>query len=116
MTKRKEFTSRTKIKAFEATGGRCNRCTRKVGLGGEPAEYHHKVTCEDGGDNSLDNCEVLCAACHSHQTHKIEAPAKAEGRRHTAKRAGVKKKTRNQLPGGRGTKIKIKVGGEVVRR
>ncbi len=116
MTKRKEFTSRTKVKAFELAGGRCNRCTRKVGLGGEPAEYHHKVTCEDGGDNSIENCEVLCASCHSHQTHKVEAPAKAEGRRHTAKRAGVKPKTRSAFQTSRDGPYKAKIGGGIERR
>lgn len=116
MTKRKEFTNRTKAAVFIRENGLCERCKRKVGVGGEPSEFHHRITCEDGGDNSAENCELLCKGCHSHQTHKVEAPAKAQGRRHTLKRAGVEKKSRNPLPGGRGSKLKKKIGGEVVER
>ena len=116
MTRRKEFTNRTKAKVFTREDGHCERCNRKVGVGGEPAEFHHRITCEDGGDNSAENCELLCAQCHSHQTHKVEAPAKAEGRRHTLKRAGVKDAKRRKLPGGRDSKIKIKMDGTVVMR
>jgi 5-methylcytosine-specific restriction endonuclease McrA len=116
MTRRKEFTKRTKASAFTRANGRCEKCTRKVGDGGERCEFDHKVSCEDGGDNSLDNCCVLCVHCHSHKTHKVEAPAKAEGRRHTLKRAGVKKKTPNNLPGSKDSGWKRKITGEWVRR
>lgn len=116
MTRRQEFTNRTKAKVFTRENGRCERCTRKVGIGGEPAEFHHRVTCEDGGDNSEENCELLCAACHSHQTHKVEAPAKAEGRRHTLRQAGVKPKSRNSFATNRNGAWKRKMNGELVRR
>ena len=116
MTKRQEFTKRTKAAVFTREDGRCERCTRKVGIGGEPAEFHHRVTCEDGGDSSAENCELLCKGCHSHQTHKVEAPAKAEGRRHTLKRAGVKAKTRSAFQTSRDGPFKAKIGGGVERR
>lgn len=112
----KEFSNATKAKAFERAGGCCQECTRKVGTGGERAEYDHHKPIWDGGDSSLDNCRVLCAHCHSEITHKEQAPARAEGRRHTLKRAGVKKKPRAILPGSRLSKFKRKVDGTVVRR
>ena len=116
MTRRKEFTTRTKLKAFERAGGRCEECARRVGLGGEPVEYDHIVTCEDGGGNDLDNCQVLCVHCHKVKTHKIEAPAKAEGRHHTAKRAGIKPKRRSTFATNRDGPFKALLDGTVVRR
>lgn len=115
MTSRREFTARTKTRAFAKAGGCCERCGVKLATGKAAPEYHHKVTAEDGGGNGLENCEVLCRACHAHQTHKVEAPAKAEGRRKMMKHHG-EKKSRFPLPGGRGSRLKRKIGGEVVRR
>jgi 5-methylcytosine-specific restriction endonuclease McrA len=116
MTERQEFTPRTKAAAFKRAGGCCEECGRKLGVGGEPCEFDHKVSCEDGGDNSLANCQCLCAQCHGHKTHKIEAPAKAEGRRHTLKMAGVKKKPRNPIPGSKASGWKRTIDGRTVRR
>lgn len=107
-----EFTGRTKAAAFLACNGQCEVCTRKLGDGGEPAEFDHKVSVEDGGDNSLGNCQCLCRSCHKHKTHKVEAPAKAEGRRQTLKRAGVKQKPKwGRLPGSKESGWKQKIGG-----
>lgn len=115
MTRRQEFTARTKAQAFHRCGGHCEECGVKLGAGKSAPEYDHKLSCEEGGDNSLENCMVLCKACHGVKTHKVEAPAKAEGRRNLMKHHG-QKRSRFPLPGGRDAPLKRKVDGTVVER
>lgn len=68
--------------AFKRSGGRCEctsdhdgdvnaphlegRCRRTFSeeFGGWIA--HHKVSIINGGDNSLENCEIICDGCHKH--------------------------------------------------
>ncbi len=71
-----------KKKAFIRSGGRCE-CTRShegddnaPHFGGRckrtfSEEYggwvaFHKISLLNGGDNSLENCEIICEACHKH--------------------------------------------------
>lgn len=118
MTRRQEFSANTKAKAFRRANERCEICTRKVGLGGEPAEYdHHPVSADDGGSNDLSNCRVLCRECHLQHTRQ-QTTERAEGRRHLRRRAGVRpsRKWRRPLPGSRDSGWKAKVGGGWERR
>lgn len=64
--RRAEFSPRTKRQAWERSGGRCEaeNCGRKIFPGDGP-EYDHRIPDAAGGDNSLKNCQVLCAWCHS---------------------------------------------------
>ena len=115
MTNRQEFTTRTKAAAFRRANGCCEACGVKLGAGKAAPEYDHKLSCEEGGDNSIQNCAVLCGPCHGLKTHKIEAPAKAQGRRNLMKHHG-QTRSRFPLPGGRGGKWKRKIDGTVERR
>lgn len=120
MVRRLEFTARTKAQAFARADGCCERgrggCGVKLGVGKAAPEYDHIRTAEEGGDNSLENCAVLCKACHAHKTHKVEAPGKAKGRRNLMKHQGQKPPPRNPLPGSRASRFKQKIGGGWVRR
>lgn len=44
-------------------GGRCPRTFSELYGGWVP---FHKVSLINGGDNSLENCEIICEACHLH--------------------------------------------------
>lgn len=110
---RREFTRTTKLAAFERAGGCCEQCGRKIVA--ERPEYDHRIPCEMGGDNSLDNCQVLCPWCHAEKTHKEDAPARAKSRRVRARHVGART-PKATLPGGKGSKLKRKVNGEVVER
>ena len=116
MTRRRsnDFTNATKAKAYLRDGGRCVLCTRKVGVGGEQAEYDHIKPVWEGGDNSLENCRTLCAHCHQPVT-KEQAGQRSEARRHQKKMAGIKPRKRVIL-GSKASPLKKKVSGEVVRR
>ncbi|MBU1937676.1 HNH endonuclease [bacterium] len=48
------------------------RCQAKSKL-----EYHHRIPKEKGGDNSFENCEVLCEVCHKH-VHGFEGNASSD--------------------------------------
>ncbi len=99
---RAEFTNNTKAIVFRRQNGKCAECGRKMGVGGEAVEYNHIQPAWEGGSNSPENCEALCAyPCHARKTGK-QAGQRAEARRHTKKQAGLKKKKR-LIPGSKGS-------------
>jgi len=90
MQMRSEFTAKTKLQAFERSGGRCESCTAKLFPGNGP-EYDHRIACELGGDNSLDNCVCLCRACHKLKTSKHDMPRIAKAKRVQRRHACIKR-------------------------
>lgn len=107
-----EFTNLTKARAFERDGGSCKKCTRKVGVGYEPAEFDHIKPVWEGGDASLDNCRTLCRECHL-QVTGVQAGQRAKARKHQKKQAGIKPKPKwkKRLPFGKDDPRKAKIGG-----
>jgi hypothetical protein len=59
-TRQVDFSEKTKNRALEVAEGRCQRCWSASNL-----EFHHKVPAIHGGDNTFENCVVLCARCHA---------------------------------------------------
>jgi len=58
-----EFSSAVKKKAIERSGNRCERCSVDFDedfIG----EFHHINPIVYGGDNSFENCSLLCHNCH----------------------------------------------------
>ena len=74
MAERDEFSAGTKQQALERQGYRCASCGTKIyAVGeagqakhkfGERAEAHHVQHAKYSGLGSLDNCVVICRACH----------------------------------------------------
>lgn len=72
--KRNEFQQFTKQLALKRQKNKCASCGTKIFfLGqigqsfhkyGEGARAHHMRHCQQGGDNSMSNCVVLCHSCH----------------------------------------------------
>ena len=71
--KRAEFSKATKEAALVRQGYKCASCaTPIVALGqrqdlhafGEWGEAHHIRHSRAGGDNSLENCVIICRSCH----------------------------------------------------
>ena len=65
MTKKKrpEFPPDIKNKVIERSKNRCERCTIEFNDNFK-GEFHHIIPVVFGGDNSIDNCSLLCRNCH----------------------------------------------------
>ena len=101
---RNEFSKSTKREAWARSTGRCEEC--RLPILGIP-EYDHKIPCALGGDNSLENCQVLCGKCHRIKTSKNDVPRIAKADRVRDRRIGIKR--------GRGFRGWRNFRGEVVR-
>jgi len=63
MKKRPEFPSDVKKKVMERSGNRCERCY--IDFDGDfKGVFHHIIPVVFGGDNSIENCSLLCDTCH----------------------------------------------------
>lgn len=110
---RRNFPRAVKIAAFERAGGRCEKCSAKLMVGG----YHYDHVLPDGlgGMPCLDNCAVLCKACHKAKSANHDVPTMAKADRQKASHLGAKQ-SRNPMPGSRSSKWKRRMDGTVVRR
>lgn len=101
--KRKEFTAKTKLLAFERCGGFCEKC--KGSFNGKKPEYDHILPDALGGDNSLVNCQVLCKVCHTAKTTKQDVPAISKTKRLSLSVKGIKQKGNHKR--GKGTHERV---------
>ena len=105
---RTEFTKKTKAAAFLRCGGLCEACQLKII--GTP-EYDHILPDALSGDNSLENCRVLCSKCHDKKSYGKEIASNssiARATRLAEKHVGLRKKS------ARGFKGHCKFDGSVV--
>ncbi len=114
MTRRREFPKSVKVAAFQRANGKCESCTARLYPG--KYEYDHKLADTFGGEPTLENCEVLCSACHGAKTFKSDIPMAAKSNRVRAKHIGAKVKTRRTIPGSKDSPWKIKLDRTVVPR
>lgn len=95
--RRKEFSKKTKDEAWRLSGGICEHCRIDIQKGKE--EYDHRIPCALGGSNKVDNCQVLCTACHKQKTRK-DIIAISKAKRLEAARLGTKKPTKFKIKNG----------------
>lgn len=110
---RQEFSRKTKRDALIRCGEECEEC--HIGLKGRRKEFHHIVEANDGGDATLENCRVLCRACHAPLT-KAYTQELRKAERIRDKNTGAFQKSRHRIRGGRWDTVKIKISREVVPR
>lgn len=89
MRDRREFSTKTKLEAFDRAGGKCEICSAR--LGGR-VHYDHRIPDALGGSNTSDNCSVLCVTCHGLKTTKEDVPTIAKSKRTRAKHANASEK------------------------
>lgn len=53
---------RVRVRVFEAKGGRCHRCTRKIGPG-DKWTLEHVNALINGGENRESNLDITCEWC-----------------------------------------------------
>jgi len=86
---RRNFPNRVKTDAFTRAKGRCEKCTAHLYVG--KFHYDHRIPDAMGGEPTLENCEVLCLACHSVKTRTKDVPAIAKVKRVRRAHIGIKK-------------------------
>jgi 5-methylcytosine-specific restriction protein A len=111
---RREFPSKVKALAFQRAKGCCEQCNRGVKLLVGDVFYDHIIADGIGGDNSLDNCQVLCKSHHDGKTRKHDVPRIAKVKRIRLREAGIRKRSR--FPGSRDSRFKKRMDGTVVLR
>jgi 5-methylcytosine-specific restriction endonuclease McrA len=89
---RTEFSKATKREAWlrchdDNFVPRCEVCDEP--FWGRRPEYDHMVAAELGGDNSVENCQVLCPKCHRAKTSFQDIPRIAKSNRVRDKHAGI---------------------------
>lgn len=120
---RREFQKQIKRDALRRSGGQCEargamyglplgmRCFADLGYG---VEFDHVILDANSKDNSLENCAAVCIKCHKWKTAKHDTPLAAKTLRQQDKASGIK--PRSSFPGGKDSKFKKKISGEVVLR
>ena len=90
---RVEFAARVKLKAYVRSlindKPHCELCDKLI-LG--VPEYDHIKPCGLGGEATIENCMVLCGACHRRKTHEQDRPVMAKADRQFKAKAGIKRK------------------------
>ena len=88
---RQEFSTKTKLAAFERAKGMCEVCGQKI-IG--RAEYDHALPDFFGGEPTLENCRCLCSKCHRLKTSTADVPRIAKTKRTKAKTVGANRPKR----------------------
>lgn len=109
---RHEFPTKVKAAAALRAHGYCESCTRKLMTG--DYHYDHDIPDQLGGQPTLENCRVLCKACHSAKTAKTDIPRIAKAKRNFNAARGIKK--RSTFACSRDSRFKKKIDGSVVLR
>lgn len=86
---RQEFTAKVKAAAALRANGNCECCTRRLLTG--DFHYDHEIPDGLGGEPTLENCRVLCRACHSVKTSTLDVPRIAKSKRNFRTAHGIKK-------------------------
>tara|TARA_R110000822_G_scaffold62916_7_gene154858 strand:- start:505 stop:822 length:318 start_codon:yes stop_codon:yes gene_type:complete len=81
--RRGSMTAQRALRIFQACGGRCHICKRKLGPA-DDYEIEHTVALENGGTDDDANLAPACSWCHREKTSDDHALA-SHGRKMAAK-------------------------------
>lgn len=113
---RSEFPVSVRKAAYARSGGICEcGCDRPfTDHPKERPQYDHALSDYLGGANDLDNCVVLRVDCHQAKTQASDMPHIVKARRGEKARKGFERR-KAKIPGSKGTGLRKKISGEVVR-
>jgi 5-methylcytosine-specific restriction protein A len=116
-TKRKPMTPRMRLKVWEAHKGICALCGTQINGVRERWIVEHLRALELGGTDTEDNMAPAHEACAIAKTvgKNGDHARAAKAKRVKSKHLGIKK-SKNPLPGSKGSKWKRKMDGSVVER
>lgn len=88
---RREFSKSVKRDAFLRANGYCEGegCGARLTVG--KFAYDHRIPDGLGGEPTLENCQVLCAACHKEKTGKRDVSTIAKAKRIKDREIGIRK-------------------------
>lgn len=92
---RREFPKSVRLAAWNRCGGNCEGCGAKLYHG--KYQFDHERPDGLGGEPTLENCRVLCTACHGAKTHGEDRPRMAKADRQRAKHLGLYPPTKRPL-------------------
>lgn len=95
---RREFPTKVMVAAFERAAGKCESCGARLSPG--KFAYDHVIPDALGGSPTIENCAVLCSACHGAKTARQDVPQIAKMKRQRAVHLGIKKPTKFRRPAG----------------
>jgi hypothetical protein len=119
------FSKPIKRAALERSGGKCEARGDLYGLPAQitcgaslayGVEFDHHILWANSRDSSFDNCVAVCPRCHKHKSTRHDTPLAAKTVRQKEKVGDGIRHSRNPLPGGRNSRLKKKISGEVVER
>lgn len=102
-----------RLRIFERAGGQCYLSGRKIAAH-EKWELDHIVPLWAGGENRENNLAPALMAAHRKKS-AADKTQQAKERRKRMKHLGINK-SKNPMPGSRGSKWKKKISGETVLR
>jgi 5-methylcytosine-specific restriction protein A len=88
---RREFSKPVKREALKRAGKKCENETCGA-LFGVKFHFDHDIADGLGGEPTLENCKVLCHACHNEKTRKHDVPLIAKTKRIQDRHRGIKKR------------------------
>ena len=110
---RRRFSAKALFARLAEFGHCCADCKGKVG-GAFGLDWDHVIPLAMGGDDDLSNLQPLCRNCHRSKTATDKGHiAKADRMRQRA--SGIKRQAANKIPGSKGTGLRKRLNGEVVR-
>lgn len=81
------FSAKIQAEAFSRANGKCEQCQGMLKPG--QFQFDHKKPHAIGGENTLDNVQCLCSACHIAKSQEDVSPMR---------RADKQAKVKKQLP------------------
>lgn len=114
MTRRRHSASALMARLLEFDGKCACGCGQKVG-GANGLEWDHITPLAMGGEDTIENLQPLTRMCHRAKT-ATDKKHIAKAHRMQQRAAGISRQPKRPLPGGRRSRFKKKITGEVVER
>ena len=117
MSNRRTFSAKVKRAAWKRCKSLCEGCTAAIAAGG--FEYDHDICWELSRNSSLENCRILCRACHRTKSAERDIPVIVEMRRMSDFHHGISSPGKNdgpRLPCGRMSVTRRTIKGRIIER
>lgn len=112
---RRHISAKERMEIFTRCGGICHICGEKIDGTYDAWDVEHVIPIAMGGEDSGDNLAPAHDKCHRAKTRQDMGHI-AKAKRMQQRASGIRRQSRSPLPGGRQSRWKKKLSGEVVER